>query len=308
MAEQCRLLIVQLFDSVDHISSTMPSNEVILTAHCQDRAGLVATISDWIFQHGGNIFHLDQHVDAGTQRFFIRVQWSLDQFDLDRSALVPIFESDIAEPLRLDYRLSYTDEVPRMAIFVTKLSHCIWDLLSRQESGELKVDIPLIISNHGQFRGLAERFGIPYHVFDITRENKADQEVRELELLAEHGIDFIVLARYMQILSDEFVKHYPNRIINIHHSFLPAFAGARPYHRAHDRGVKVIGATAHYVTADLDEGPIIEQDTIRVSHRDAVTDLVRRGRDLEKVVLARAVRLHVNRQVLVYGGRTLVFD
>lgn len=286
----------------------MSASEVILTAHCEDRAGLVASISNWIYQHGGNVLHLDQHVDAVTSRFFIRVHWSLDDFDIQLSEIGDRFSAEIARTLDLDYSLTFTTVVPRMAVFVTKLSHCIWDLLSRQESGELNVEIPLIISNHETFRGLAERFEIPYHVFEITKENKAEQEARELALLAAHNVDFIVLARYMQILSDSFVRHYPNRIINIHHSFLPAFAGARPYHRAHDRGVKLIGATAHYVTADLDEGPIIEQDTLRVSHRDTIADLVRTGRDLEKLVLSRAVRLHVNKQIVVHGGRTLVFD
>ena len=288
--------------------SNMSPKEAILTAHCEDQAGLVAKISTWVYEHAGNILHLDEHVDTTTNRFFIRVHWSMGNFDLSEDQIAARFEADLAKELGLEFRLSFTDEIPRMAIFVTKLSHCIWDLLSRYESGELKVQIPLIISNHDKFRGLADRFEIPYHVFPITPDTKEAQEAKELDLLGEYNIDFIVLARYMQVLSDNFVSHYPNQIINIHHSFLPAFAGARPYHRAYERGVKLIGATAHYVTPELDEGPIIEQDTIRVSHRDSIPDLVRTGRDLEKVVLSRAVRLHVNKQVIVHGGRTLVFD
>ncbi len=278
----------------------MAAPELILIAHCTDRVGLVASISNWIFEQGGNVLHLDQHVDDVSRRFFIRVHWQMDEVAPDFKLR---FDSEVAKKLDLTYSLTSTSKVPRMALFVTKLSHCLWDLLSRVESGELKVKIPLIISNHEKFRALAERFDIPYHVFEITKANKAAQEARELELLASENIDFVVLARYMQVLSDHFVDQYPNRIINIHHSFLPAFAGAKPYHRAYDCGVKLIGATAHYVTADLDEGPIIEQDTIRVSHRDSIADLVRTGRDLEKVVLARAVRLHVNKQVAVYGRR-----
>lgn len=283
----------------------MAARELILTAHCEDRVGLVAFMSNWVFEQGGNVLHLDQHVDDVSRRFFIRIHWHMDHVDDSMHAQ---FEREVAQKLNLDYQLSFTDTRPRMALFVTKLGHCLWDLLSRYESGELKVDIPLIVSNHEKFRSLAERFDIPYHVFNITKENKADQEAKELQLLADHRVDFVVLARYMQVLSDRFVATYPNRIINIHHSFLPAFAGAKPYHRAYDRGVKLIGATAHYVTAELDEGPIIEQDTLRVSHRDSIKDLVRTGRDLEKVVLARAVRLHVNKQVVVYGRRTMVFD
>ncbi len=285
----------------------MSNNEIILTAHCEDQAGLVAKISTWIYERGGNILHLDEHVDPTNNRFFIRVHWSL-QAPVSVPEITTHFSSDLADNLGLEFTLSLNEETPRMAIFVTKLSHCIWDLLSRYESGELKVKIPLIISNHEKFRDLANRFEIPYHVFPITAATKASQEAEELKLLAGYNIDFIVLPRYMQVLSDNFVSHYPNQIINIHHSFLPAFAGARPYHRAYERGVKLIGATAHYVTPELDEGPNIEQDTIRVSHRDSISDLIRTGRDLEKVVLSRAVRLHVNKQVLVHGGRTLVFD
>lgn len=283
----------------------MAARELILTAHCADRVGLVAFMSNWVFEKGGNVLHLDQHVDDVSRRFFIRIHWHMDAVD---DALPAQFDREVAKKLDLNYSLSFTDTTPRMALFVTRLGHCLWDLLSRYESGELKVEIPLIISNHEKFRALAERFDIPYHVFEITKANKAAQEARELQLLADHNVDFVVLARYMQVLSDDFVDQYPNRIINIHHSFLPAFAGAKPYHRAYDRGVKLIGATAHYVTAELDEGPIIEQDTLRVSHRDSIKDLVRTGRDLEKVVLARAVRLHVNKQVVVYGRRTMVFD
>lgn len=288
--------------------SLQPPIEAVLIAHCEDKSGIVAKISNWIFENQGNILALDQHVDSLTGRFFIRIRWDLEQFKVSREQLEQQFLEDLANPLGLKFEITYSDYVPKMAIFVSKLGHCLWDLLGRYKSGELKVEIPLIVSNHLTYKSLCERFEIPFHHFPISKDNKQEMEHKELELLKSKGIDMIVLARYMQVLSPEFVEQYPEKIINIHHSFLPAFPGARPYHQAHARGVKLIGATAHYVTSDLDEGPIIEQDTIRVSHRDKVKDLVSMGCDLEKIIFSRAVKLHLNRQVAVHGNRTLIFD
>tara|TARA_B100000809_G_scaffold190033_1_gene188599 strand:+ start:1814 stop:2674 length:861 start_codon:yes stop_codon:yes gene_type:complete len=282
-------------------------DRAILTGHCADKKGLVAAITEWISDNGGNILHLDQHVDPATDHFFIRVEWHLEGFVHGRETIAHQFQTDVAGRIGLDASIRFTSDRLRMALFVSRLGHCLWDILARCESGEWNVEVPLIISNHPDFEGTAQQFGVPFHVIPITAETKADQERRELELLAEHNVDFIVLCRYMQVLSADFAAQYPNRIINIHHSFLPAFAGAKPYHRAHERGVKLIGATAHYVTLDLDEGPIIEQDTARVSHRDAVQDMVRLGKDLEKIVLSRAIFLHLNSQVIVHGNRTVVF-
>lgn len=284
-----------------------PEEQIILTGQCRDQKGLVAAITTWIFQHQGNILHLDQHVDASSERFFIRVHWQLDGFAIAKNQISERFANDIAKNLGLDFNLSFSSDRPRMAIFVSTASHCLWDLLARCESGELRVEVPLIISNHQTLRPVADRFSIPFYYLPITPANKLEQEAAATELLKQNNIDLVVLARYMQVLSAAMVAHYSNRIINIHHSFLPAFPGAKPYHRAHERGVKLIGATAHYVTAELDEGPIIEQDTVRVHHGDSVEDLMRLGRDLEKIVLSRAVFMHVNRQIIVHGQRTVVF-
>ena len=236
----------------------------------------------------------------------MRIEWQLEGFGLSDEELAKIFQVDIAAPLHMAWQIFYSDQPPRVAIFVSKESHCLYDLLSRHESGELQAEIPVIVSNHETLRPAAERFGIPFHVFPITKATKSEQEHRERELLEEHAIDTVVLARYMQILSPQMVDWYPHRIINIHHSFLPAFAGARPYHQAYERGVKIIGATSHYVTSDLDEGPIIAQDVKRVSHKESVSDFIRDGKDLEKIVLARAVRAHLQRKVLVYKNKTVV--
>jgi formyltetrahydrofolate deformylase len=274
---------------------------------CQDRKGLVHRISEFVFRHNGNILHADQHIDFESGQFFSRVEWDLDGFALAREQIGPEFEA-LASSLGMRWELRFSDERPRAALFVSRLDHCLIDLLHRHTIGELQADFVAIVSNHEQLRPAAEARGIPYHVFPITRESKRAQEKKELELLDSLRVDLIILVRYMQILSEEFVSVYPNRIINIHHSFLPAFAGARPYAQAYDRGVKLIGATSHYVTPIVDEGPIIEQDVARVSHRDSVDDMVRKGRDLERVVLARAVRLHLERRVLPYGNKTVVFD
>ncbi len=271
-----------------------------------DRRGLVAAITDFIFRRNGNILHLDQHVDSEHNIFFMRVQWDLSQFEIHKEKIAPAF-APLAEQYHMDWRVHFSDERQRMAIFVSKEDHCLYDMLSRWQSGEWRVDIPLIISNHPTLEHVAQKFGIPFHVFSITKDNKADQERAQLDLLKAHQIDLVVLARYMQIISADFIAQYHNRIINIHHSFLPAFPGAKPYHQAYERGVKIIGATSHYVTADLDAGPIIEQDVTRVDHRDSVSEMIRKGKDLEKTVLARAIWAHLGHRVLVYQNKTVVF-
>jgi formyltetrahydrofolate deformylase len=278
-----------------------------LLISCPDRRGLVAAVSDFLYRSGGNIIHADQHTDQVEQVFLQRVEWALEGFEMERAELTEAWEA-FAQPFGMRWSLHFSDVRPRVAIFASRLPHCLTDLLARWRMEELRGTIPLVISNHDQHRAIAEHFGVAFHYLPIGEGGKAAQEARALELLESERIDLVVLARYMQVLSPAFVERYRERIINIHHSFLPAFAGARPYHQAQERGVKIIGATAHYVTADLDQGPIIEQDVARVSHRDAVTDLMRKGQDLEKVVLARAVRLHLANRVLVYGNKTVVFD
>jgi formyltetrahydrofolate deformylase len=279
-----------------------------LLIHCRDRQGLVAAITDFIATHDGNIIYLDQHVDAQKKVFFMRVEWDLADFSIPAGQIGARFKQTLGDRFEMNWALHFDNEVPRMAIFVSKLPHCLWDMLARCQSGEWQVEVPLIISNHEDLRWIAERFDIPYYCLPVTPQNKREQEARQLELLREHRVDFAVLARYMQILSPEFIQAYPERIINIHHSFLPAFAGAKPYHAAHERGVKIIGATSHYVTSELDAGPIIAQDVTEVTHRDSVEDLVRKGRDLEKLVLAQAVWNHIERKVLCYENRTVIFD
>lgn len=274
---------------------------------CRDQKGLVAAVSDFLYRNDGNIIHADQHTDQEEQVFVQRVEWELGGFKIPREEIAPAFEQ-IADRFQMRWSLRFSDYTARVAVFVSRLPHCLYDLLARWRMGEYRADIPLIISNHEEHAGVAQDFGVPFHSFPITPETKAAQEEKVIALLQENRIDLVVLARYMQVLSEGFVSRYPARIVNIHHSFLPAFAGARPYHHAHERGVKLIGATAHYVTPELDQGPIIEQDVVRVSHRDSVDDLVRKGRDLEKLVLARAVDLHLRNRVVVYGNKTVVFD
>lgn len=283
-------------------------NSAILLIHCPDKPGIVVTITDFIHNNGGNILYLDQHVDSERGVFFMRIEWDLEKFAIQRDKIAEYFETLAGSRYQMTFQLHFSDTKLRMAIFVSKMSHCFYDLLARYECGELEVDIPIIISNHTDLQHVAERLGIDFHCLSITKENKKQQEDKQKELLRQHKIDFIVLARYMQVLSDDFVKDYPQQIINIHHSFLPAFPGGRPYHSAYERGVKIIGATSHYVTAELDAGPIIEQDVVHVSHKDSVEDMVRIGRDLEKIVLARAVRHHVHHDLLVYENRTVVFE
>ncbi|OQW98005.1 MAG: formyltetrahydrofolate deformylase [Verrucomicrobia bacterium A1] len=278
----------------------------VLLASCPDRQGIVAAVTRFIADRHGNIVALEQHVARDEAAFFMRVEFELDGFAVAPEAFADAF-GPVARAFDMSWKLSLAAQRQRMALFVTRESHCVYDILARHQAGEWAVDIPVVVANHDALRPVAERFGIPFHVFPISAETKASQEARELELLRDQRIDFVVLARYMQIVSADFIRHYPNRIVNIHHSFLPAFAGAKPYHAAHERGVKIIGATSHYVTAELDRGPILEQDIIRVSHKDTVEDMIRKGRDNEKVVLARAIRAHIEHRILVHGNRTVVF-
>ena len=274
---------------------------------CKDQKGLVHRISDFIFRHEGNILHADQHIDFETGLFLSRVEWDLEDFTLARGEVARAFQP-LADAIEMSWDLRFSDEPIRMVIFVSRHDHCLTDLLHRHAVGELRSEVVAIVSNHPDLQPIAERYRIPFHVFPVTPEKKLAQEEQELTLLRSLRVDLVVLARYMQVLTPDFLSHYPSRIINIHHSFLPAFSGARPYAQAYARGVKLIGATSHYVTPVVDDGPIIEQDTVRVSHRDTVDDLVRKGRDLERIVLARAVRLHLEGRVLLCGNRTVVFD
>lgn len=282
------------------------SDTAILHIHCPDQKGIVAAVTGFIHEHQGNVLHLDQHVDFEQDVFFMRMEWTLDDFNLSVAEFEAAF-APLAATYQMEWQIFDSRTPVRMAILVSKQSHCLYDILSRHESGEFSIEIPLVISNHPDCGHIVERFGIPFHHLPVTPETKAEQEQRQRDLMAAHGVDLVVLARYMQILTPDMVDAYPNQIINIHHSFLPAFPGARPYHSAYARGVKIIGATSHYVTADLDAGPIIEQDTIRVSHRETINDFIRRGRDLEKAVLARAIWLHLRRQILVYNNKTVLF-
>lgn len=283
------------------------SETAVLRIHCPDQRGIVARVTDFIHRNNGNVVGLDQHTDRDEKRFFMRLEWELDGFGLTREQISSAFEHSIATPCKMKWKLNFSDEIPRMAIFVSKMSHCLYDILARYQSGEIKAEIPMVISNHPDMEQVVKKFGIPYIHIPITAATKEEQEKKELQLLEEHKIDFIVLARYMQILSPSFVESYPERIINIHHSFLPAFIGAKPYHAAHARGVKIIGATSHYVTSDLDAGPIIEQDVARISHHDSIDRLIEKGRDVEKIALSRAVMAHVNRKTLIYKNKTIIF-
>lgn len=287
--------------------STKKSTATILI-HCPDRKGIVAKVTEFIDNNNGNIIELDEHVDREEEVFFMRIQWELEKFLIPAEKIGEFFDTQIAAKYQMTWNIFFSVKKPRMAIFVSKMSHCLYDLLSRVQSGEWDVEVPLIISNHNELKPVAHGFGIPFQVFPISAENKKEQEYKEIELLKKHDISFIVLARYMQVVSDDFINHFPNQIINIHHSFLPAFPGAKPYHSAYKRGVKIIGATSHYVTADLDAGPIIIQDVANISHKDSVDDLIRKGRDLEKIVLSSAVYQHIQRRTLVYNNRTIVFN
>jgi formyltetrahydrofolate deformylase len=285
----------------------MNETTAILLVSCPDQRGIVATLAQLLYGHGANILDADQHTDAEAGIFFQRIRFDASELRTDRTSLERAI-GEVAERLGMTWRLAYAERRKRVAIFVSKYDHCLYDLLLRHRAGELACDIPLIVSNHADIEPIASQFGIPYHVFPIKKETKREQEEREVALLRETGIDLVVMARYMQILSEYFTEAFRLRVINIHHSFLPAFSGGRPYHQAHSRGVKLIGATAHYATKDLDEGPIIEQDVIRASHRDSIADLVRKGRDVERDVLSRAVRWHLEDRILVYGNKTVVFS
>ncbi|MEA5624599.1 formyltetrahydrofolate deformylase [Nostoc sp. UHCC 0251] len=284
----------------------MTNPTATLLISCPDQRGLVAKFANFIYSNGGNIIHADQHTDFAAGLFLTRIEWQLNGFNLPREFIAPAFNA-IAQPLGAKWEIRFSDTVPRIAIWVSRQDHCLFDLIWRQRAKEFIAEIPLIISNHSNLKVVAEQFNIDFQHIPINKDNKSEQEAQQLELLRQYKIDLVVLAKYMQIVSADFISKFP-QIINIHHSFLPAFIGANPYHRAFERGVKIIGATAHYATADLDAGPIIEQDVVRVSHRDEVDDLVRKGKDLERVVLARAVRSHLQNRVLVYGNRTVVFE
>jgi formyltetrahydrofolate deformylase len=284
----------------------MPDSAILLV-HCPDRKGIVAGISSFLYDRGANILHADQHQDNDLGLFFMRVEWDLADFALDDAAFRQSFQP-VADSFQMEWRLAYSAARPATAIFVSQHQHCLLDLLYRHAIGELRCRIPLIVGNHATARELAGFYGIPFHYVPVDKANKAQAEQAQLALLEEHGIELIVLARYMQVLSPAFVARYRQRIVNVHHSFLPAFSGARPYQAAYHRGVKLIGATSHYVTEVLDDGPIIEQDVVRVSHRDQVSDLVQKGRDLERMVLSRAVRWHLEHRILHYAGKTVIFD
>lgn len=279
-----------------------------LLLHCPDQPGILAAVTDFITVNKGNIVYLDQYVDRVENIFFMRLEWELENFLIPQEKIEDYFATLYAQKYDMSFKLYFSDYKPRMAIFVSKMSHCLYDLLARYAAGEWNVEIPLIVSNHPDLQHVAERFSIPFYLFPITKENKAEQEQKELVLLAEHRVNFIVLARYMQVVSEQLINAFPNRIINIHHSFLPAFVGAKPYHAAFERGVKIIGATSHYVTTELDAGPIIEQDVVRITHKDTVQDLVNKGKDLEKIVLSRAVQKHIDRKVLAYKNKTVIFN
>ena len=279
-----------------------------LLLHCPDREGILAEVTNFITINKGNIVYLDQYVDRAENIFFMRIEWELQGFLIPKDKIQDYFQTLYAQKYEMSFSLYFASQLPRIALFVSKMSHCLYDILARYTAGEWHCEIPLIVSNHPDLQHVADRFGIPYYVFPITKENKAEQEQREMELLAEHNISTIVLARYMQIISDRMIESYPNRIINIHHSFLPAFVGAKPYHQAFERGVKLIGATSHYVTKELDAGPIIAQDVVHITHKDTPEDLVMKGKDLEKIVLSQAVHKDLQRKVLVYKNKTVLFS
>ena len=282
----------------------------ILLFHCQDQPGIISEVTRFITDNQGNIVYLDQYVDREDNMFFMRIEWELDGFLIPRDKIEEYIHTLYTRRYDLTFKLYFSDVKPRMAIFVSKMSHCLYDLLARWKAGEFNCDIPCIVSNHEDLRYVALQFGIPYHVWRIKPDhsNKAEVEAAEMKLLKELNVSFIVLARYMQIISDEMIARYPNHIINIHHSFLPAFVGAKPYHQAWARGVKIIGATSHYVTAELDAGPIIEQDVTRITHKDTPDSLVLKGKDLEKIVLSRAVTKHIERKILTYNNKTIIFS
>lgn len=282
----------------------------ILLLHCPDEQGIISEVTKFITDNQGNIVYLDQYVDREDGMFFMRIEWELKNFTIPREKIYEYIDTLYSQRYSMTFNLYFNDERPRMAIFVSKMSHCLYDLLARYKAGEWNVDIPCIVSNHEDLRYVAEQFNIPYYVWSIKKDhsNKEEVEKAEMELLKKEKVTFIVLARYMQIITDDMISAYPHKIINIHHSFLPAFIGAKPYHQAWERGVKIIGATSHYVTADLDAGPIIEQDVTRITHKDTPESLVLKGKDLEKIVLSRAVTKHIERKILTYNNKTIIFS
>jgi formyltetrahydrofolate deformylase len=289
------------------VSSLENTLTATLLFSCPDRRGLVSRISNFVFERGGNIIDLNEHVDSDERQFFLRIAWDMAGFSISPDKLIEAF-APLGDEFSARWKIRLNQKKHRLAVFVSKSDHCLLELLWRHGLGEYNADVRLVISNHETLASLSERYGVPFHVFKITPETKLEQERQELALLKKEEIDTIVLARYMQVLTPNFIDSHPSGIINIHHSFLPAFAGSNPYRQAYDRGVKIIGATSHYVTEDLDEGPIIQQDIIHISHRDSLDDLVRKGRDLERLVLARAVRLHLEDRVLIHGRKTIVFE
>ncbi len=282
----------------------------ILLLHCPDKPGIISEITKFVTDNKGNIVYLDQYVDREDGMFFMRIQWELEKFLIPREKIFDYIDTLYALRYKMTFNLYFTDERPRMAIFVSKMSHCLYDLLARYKAGEWNVDIPCIVSNHEDLRYIADQFNIPYYVWSVNKDhsNKDEVEKAQMALLKEKKITFVVLARYMQIIGNNMIQAYPHHIINIHHSFLPAFIGAKPYHQAWERGVKIIGATSHYVTAELDAGPIIEQDITRISHKDTPESLVLKGKDLEKIVLSRAVTKHIERKILTYHNKTIIFS
>lgn len=280
--------------------------KIILQIHCKDQSGIISAVTNFIADNGGNIIYIDQHVDREQDVFFMRLESEFPTFSMDDFKLN--FKTDLVERFNMKWRIYNSKDKPKMALFVSKYDHCLYDILGRYNSGELHLEIPFIVSNHNDLKYIADNFNIPFYHIPVTKATKADAEAQQLKLCAEHGIDFIVLARYMQIVSSNVVSKFPNKIINIHHSFLPAFVGAKPYHSAYKRGVKIIGATSHYVTEELDAGPIIEQGVARVSHTHAIEDLIAKGRDLEKIVLSTAIKQHISRKVMVFNNKTLIFS
>ncbi len=280
----------------------------ILLISCTDQSGVVAAVTDFLQKNSGNIINLDEHIETESRQFFMRVEWQLKGFAIPEEKVKDYFETLVAKRFEMDWDIEFCQCIPRVALFVSKHAHCFFDILNRWESGEWKIEIPLIISNHEKFHHIAERHKIPYYHIPITKANKKEMEKKEMALIEKYNIDLIILARYMQILTGEFIENYPNKIINIHHSSLPAFPGANPYRSAYERGVKIMGATAHYVTEDLDAGPIIAQDIIPISHNDSIAEMRRKGKDVEKRVLAQAVWEHINHKIIPYKNKTIVFS
>ena len=283
-------------------------NKITLLIHCKDGPGIIASVTNFIAQQSGNIVYIDQHVDRVQNIFFMRLESEFNSKIYSAETFEKAIRDTLVKTFDMDLRIYPAENTPRMALFVSKYDHCLYDILGRYNSGELKVEIPFIISNHNDLKPIADSFKIPFYHIPVAKDSKADAEEKQLELLEKHDVNFIVLARYMQIVSDKLIEKYPNKIINIHHSFLPAFVGAKPYHSAYKRGVKIIGATSHYITDELDAGPIIEQDVARVSHSHSIEDMIAKGRDLEKIVLSNAIKLHLNRKVMVYNNKTVIFS